>query len=84
MSNPQPDVKMIRMLLDRLERIPADSPWAHRASGVRGALIRLLDEVDLGEIADTPALNSNMLAGFQILAEVARTRSQTRSSFRKN
>jgi hypothetical protein len=32
----------IRQLLDRLERISADSPWAHQASGVRASLARML------------------------------------------
>jgi len=31
------------MLLARLERISADSIWAHRASGIRGALLKLID-----------------------------------------
>lgn len=35
---------LIQLLLVRLERISADSPLAHRASGVRGALMRSLDE----------------------------------------
>lgn len=44
MSIHQTDLELIRMLTDRLERISADSVWAHRASGVRGALLRILDQ----------------------------------------
>lgn len=33
------------MLLARLERVPADSVWAHRASGLRGALLDALEAV---------------------------------------
>ncbi|HET6846545.1 MAG TPA: hypothetical protein VFH29_06895 [Anaerolineales bacterium] len=34
---------LVQLLLARLERVSADSPLAHRASGVRGALLRSLD-----------------------------------------
>jgi hypothetical protein len=32
-------------LARRLERLSADSHWAHRASGLRGALLRSLDDL---------------------------------------
>ncbi len=32
------------MLISRLERLSADSYWAHQASGVRGSLLRLVEE----------------------------------------
>lgn len=35
-------VERAKILLDRLERLSADSTWAHRASGLRGSLIRTL------------------------------------------
>lgn len=31
------------MLIARLERLSADSYWAHRASGVRGSLLRWVE-----------------------------------------
>jgi hypothetical protein len=31
--------------IDLLERLSADSPWAHRGSGYRGALLRTLDSI---------------------------------------
>ncbi|HEX7975251.1 MAG TPA: hypothetical protein VF498_12645 [Anaerolineales bacterium] len=34
------------LLISRLERLSADSVWAHRASGLRGALIRTLEQVE--------------------------------------
>jgi len=37
------DEQLARMLLARLERISVDSIWAHRASGIRGALLKLID-----------------------------------------
>src|SRR5687768_5616984 len=44
MESPMPEEKIVYLLLARLERISADSYWAHRASGVRGALIRIMEE----------------------------------------
>jgi hypothetical protein len=38
---------LIRMLIARLERLSADSYWAHQASGVRGSLLRLLEAGEL-------------------------------------
>jgi hypothetical protein len=43
MPTPQANFQLIRILTDRLERISADSVWAHRASGLRGSLLRILD-----------------------------------------
>jgi hypothetical protein len=40
-----------RTAINLLERLSADSQWAHRGSGYRGALLRLMDSVrefDLG------------------------------------
>ncbi len=35
-----------RLLAARLERLSADSYWAHQASGLRGALLRSLDALE--------------------------------------
>ena len=61
--------KLIYLLLERLERISVDSYWAHRASGVRGALIRSLEAQ---ENADIQSLESLSKLGFQILERAAR------------
>lgn len=42
-------LRTLRLLLARLERISADSVTAHRASGVRGALLRVLDQLEKQE-----------------------------------
>ena len=63
--------KRIHLLLARLERISADSYWAHRASGVRGALIRSLESQ---EDPDIRSLESLSKLGFQILERAARER----------
>ena len=71
MQHPEPDEKLIRLLLPRLERISADSYWAHRASGVRGALVKNLEQIEAGLPLDLAALQRNIAVGFEILKEAA-------------
>ena len=63
--------KLIRLLLARLERISVDSYWAHRASGVRGALVRVLVQMEAGETIDSASLQANLVVGFEILKRAA-------------
>jgi hypothetical protein len=60
-----------RILLDRLERLSADSTWAHQASGLRGSLIRCLNQLDEKE-SDYRYLEQLMDRGFKILIKAAR------------
>lgn len=69
MEFPESSDKLIRLLLPRLERISVDSYWAHRASGVRGALAKMLEEMEMGVPPDQLALRKNILIGFEILKE---------------
>ena len=57
-----------RQLLDRLERISADSPWAHQASGVRASLSKHLasEKISRTDIEDL------LLLGYQILENAAK------------
>ena len=71
MEFPEPSERLIRLLLPRLERISVDSFWAHRASGVRGALTRMLAELERGEPVDPAALQTNLQLGFAILKAAA-------------
>jgi hypothetical protein len=66
-----PNDKLIRLLLPRLERISVDSHWAHRASGVRGALVKMLDQFETGVPVDATAFRMNITMGFDILKEAA-------------
>jgi hypothetical protein len=63
--------KLIHLLLPRLERISVDSYWAHRASGVRGALTKLLGQIEIGETIDPDSLQANLRIGFEILKHAA-------------
>jgi hypothetical protein len=71
MEAPEENGKIIRLLLPRLERISVDSYWAHRASGVRGALTKILERMETGEAINPESLKSNILIGFEILKEAA-------------
>ena len=56
-----------QLLLARLERISADSPWAHQASGVRASLARAITARD----PDPEFLEQLLLQGFRILEAAA-------------
>ena len=67
--------RRITLLISRLERLSADSYWAHRASGLRGALLRSLERLESGatdEKEETARLDRLFQKGFEILARAAR------------
>ncbi len=67
--------ELIRRLADRLEHLSADSIYAHRASGLRGSLLRYLGRFEAGEqLDDCEQAQLDELAenGFEILELAAR------------
>ena len=74
MPDLQPDLQLIRILTERLERISADSVWAHRASGVRGALLRTLDQLQTEHPPDASSIDDIVSIAFHILAHAAKRR----------
>jgi len=65
------------LLVYRLERLSADSYWAHQASGLRGALLRLLENDPSPQAEDEKAaqqerLRSLVRQGFTLLENGAR------------
>ena len=72
MKSETSEEKLIHLLMARLERISVDSYWAHRASGVRGALIRSMEGSKEQENLDIQTLESLSKLGFQILERAAR------------
>jgi len=66
---------LLRLLLARLERISADSIWAHRASGIRGALLEAADDVQQ-DAPKPPGLDELIKSAFAILNEAAREKLQ--------
>lgn len=75
MSSPE-QIQLIKLLLARLERVSVDSYWAHRASGVRGALLKALEKIEAGQAVDGSALKRLTDKGFQILERAAKERTQ--------
>jgi len=67
-----PPLDLIRLLLARLERISADSVWAHRSSGVRGALLRLLEKLENGRPVHRSEVKRMIEMGFFILEQSAK------------
>jgi hypothetical protein len=68
-------IEQARLLVARLERLSADSYWAHWASGLRGALLRSLERLESGtadEKEETARLDRLFQRGFEILARAAR------------
>lgn len=70
--NSTEEIKLIRLLLARLERVSVDSYWAHRASGIRGGLLRTLEELETGESTGPANLNELITSAFAILTKAAR------------
>ncbi len=64
-------LNLLRLLLARLEKISADSVWAHRASGVRGSLLRVLEKLEGDESVSRSDLKRLMELGFYILQKAA-------------
>jgi hypothetical protein len=71
---------LARLLVFRLERLSADSYWAHRASGIRGSLLRSLDQIESDQNINLPINNILTLehvdllikSGFEILEKAAK------------
>jgi hypothetical protein len=74
MKTPTSEEKLILLLLARLERISVDSYWAHRASGVRGALLRVVEMMENGSQDSKPDIL--IAKGFEILMEAAKEKSR--------
>jgi hypothetical protein len=59
-------LKQAYLLISRLERLSVDSYWAHRASGVRGSLLRAAEQVETGK-GIPGKLDELIKLGFDIL-----------------
>jgi hypothetical protein len=63
------------LLAARLERLSADSTCAHRASGCRGALLKMMEQIEtapVGQAPDWDRLAFLVGWGFDLLEEAAR------------
>lgn len=66
-------IEQARILVARLERISADSIWARRASGLRGALLKWLEKYDRSEMHDgaTPLWSDEELLSVSMIMEMS-------------
>jgi len=67
--------ELARLVVERLEKVSADSIWARRSSGVRGNLLRLLDEFEKNPPPSehqVKRLENLCQAGFTMLENAAR------------
>lgn len=65
------DLRTLIFLLSRLERISADSVVAHRASGVRGAMLRMLDQLEKGRPVPGQEVRRLIESGYALLEKAA-------------
>ena len=76
MQNDNTIIESVKLLIARLEHLSADSRYAHRASGLRGALWRCLEEMESAEQShlhcDPPYLEGLMAQGYKYLEAAAR------------
>jgi hypothetical protein len=63
--------QLLHLLVSRLERLSADSHWARRASGLRGNIVKVLEEIDSGLEVSTNRLDLLVEASFDILRRAA-------------
>jgi hypothetical protein len=73
-------IEQAHLLIYRLERLSADSIWAHRSSGYRGSLLKLLEKSETTLINDENQLSTSefehlrelVAIGYQLLENAAR------------
>ena len=70
--NSTEEINLIRMLLNRLERVSVDSYWAHQASGIRGGLIKALEELEKGTSPGPAHIDELISSALTILTRAAR------------
>jgi hypothetical protein len=64
-------IDLLHLLADRLERLSVDSRWARRASGLRGNLLKVIEQQNLGEPIAKKLLEQLTDTAFEILRQAA-------------
>jgi hypothetical protein len=64
-------LQLLRLLITRLERLSVDSHWARRANGLRGNIVKILEEADSGQEVSADRLELLTNAAFDILRRAA-------------
>jgi hypothetical protein len=65
------NIRLLRLLISRLERLSVDSHWARRANGLRGNIVKVLEEADSGQEISSERLELLTDAAFDILRRAA-------------
>ena len=65
------DIELLRMLVERLERLSVDSHWARRASGLRGNILKVLEEYNTGQTVSHERVSALTQHTFDILRRAA-------------
>ena len=72
MNSAQSDhLQLLRLLISRLERLSVDSHWARRANGLRGNIVKVLEEADSGQEVALTRVDLLTEAAFDILRRAA-------------
>jgi hypothetical protein len=73
LSTQDPDQRILqaKVLVQRLERLSADSIWAHRASGLRATLDKYLARIGSGNDYNPEDLEALIQRGFYTLEKAA-------------
>lgn len=77
----EPSIQQAQQLIARLERLSADSVWAHQASGLRNALLRTLEQLETGRRPTwkpVRRLDQLIEQGYMILENAAREIMETK------
>lgn len=64
-------IRTLLFLLSRLERISADSVLAHRASGIRGAMLRMVETLEKGKTGSNTEVQKLIENGYSVLEKAA-------------
>ena len=64
-------IELLRLLASRLERLSVDSRWARRASGLRGNMLKVLEQADAGKSVARERLDLLTESAFDILRRAA-------------
>ena len=72
MTTAQPkQLQLLRLLITRLERLSVDSHWARRANGLRGNIVKVLEEAESGQELASARVDLLTDAAFDILRRAA-------------
>ena len=64
-------LRTLQFLLARLERISADSSVAYRASGVRGAMLRMVEKLEVGRPVSSQDVKRLVESAYSLLEKAA-------------